>query len=29
MDFLSGWTKKSGRCREVAVIAEVRLYIEA
>ena len=26
---LSPWTKKSGRCREVAVIAEVRLYIKA
>ena len=25
---LSPWTKKSGRCREVAVIAEVRLYIK-
>ena len=26
---LSPWTKKSGGCREVAVIAEVLLYIEA
>ena len=26
---LSPWTKKSGGCREVAVIAEVRLYIKA